>query len=342
MVQSDTFSNGIPTSTFRAGLPGSIGNQTNNTASFSAPVEFGGTFRHLKAYIRANTAGNSSSQQLRVNGSAAITLTIGAGVSGMLENTSDTSGISSSNDWCFAQARSGSGGAVNYSSGAVALEVTDGDGVPLLSGVSLTNAGGITSADAYLVIGGPRATSATEATQQVAFRTATTLSLLKFLDLTSGSSIIVTWSGFNAVGAIRSGMVDGSGAAYSTLRYGPLQGSTAGTQDTTESHYQLVARTDTALRNLYFYSSANTRNATTTFALRLNGSTVISVSPGSSASGTFEETSTQVEPDATDTTNWMLDGSPGSSGSVTVNVLSIEQATPREGNRRRRVLIGAS
>jgi hypothetical protein len=117
--------------------------------------------------------------------------------------------------------------------------------------------------------------------------------------------------------------------ALSSLTYGAIG---SGTQlSTTEADTQVITRLGTSyLRYLSTQLSANTRDATTTCALRRNGSSVITISIGAGATGTISELDTVVTLADTDKINFMFDASPGTTGSVSFRSISVHQVLPND------------
>lgn len=118
-------------------------------------------------------------------------------------------------------------------------------------------------------------------------------------------------------------MTLGSGGLSST-HYKSISG---GKSSATESDVQVPARaTGLVFAQLYVNVGTNTRSVSTSYGLRKNSSTVISVSVPASTTGIFEETSTTVTSDATtDDFNFILSAGGGGTGTISLEQLSITQ-----------------
>jgi len=110
-------------------------------------------------------------------------------------------------------------------------------------------------------------------------------------------------------------------------RYVPLE---AGCQAyaTTEANTQVAAQANFTAKNLFVRVPTNSINGATTFTLRQNtGNSPLTVTVGSGATGTFEDTSNAVSCVAADLLDWgVVTG--GTSGSMVITYIGFELAQP--------------
>ena len=119
-----------------------------------------------------------------------------------------------------------------------------------------------------------------------------------------------------------------NGIAIDLILYTGLSGDLVA-DVTVEANTQMTMRTTNVLKNLFVYVSAYTLDAAPTVGLRINGATSFSVAP--SATGITEDTSSSVTLLVTDEANYIMDTNAASSGSITLQIISIEETQPGGG-----------
>ncbi len=146
---------------------------------------------------------------------------------------------------------------------------------------------------------------------------------------TSGSFAISIWQmKSNSAGRqVISANPDTGTISSGLTRYVPLE---AGVQAyaTTEANTQVAAQASFTAKNLFVRVPTNSINGNTTFTLRQNtGNSTLTVSVGSGATGTFEDTSNAVSCVAADLLDWgVVTG--GTSGSMVITYIGFELAQP--------------
>jgi len=114
---------------------------------------------------------------------------------------------------------------------------------------------------------------------------------------------------------------------FGLTRYVPLE---AGVQAyaTTEANTQVAAQASFTAKNLFVRVPTNSLNGNSTFTLRQNaGNSTLTVTVGSGATGTFEDTTNTVSCVAADLLDWgIVTG--GSSGSMVITYIGFELAQP--------------
>lgn len=114
--------------------------------------------------------------------------------------------------------------------------------------------------------------------------------------------------------------------SYNTTRYGVIEDTLPPTE-TTEANVQVITEIAFTAKNLFVRVTANSVDATTTVALRVNGaSSALLVSIATTATGTFEDSDTV--PIAVDDLLDNMVAVGGSSGSITITIIGFELAQP--------------